>query len=774
MSCQHGAQQRSVRDATGNQHEQQQAAGLTGASTITPMAALYVQARNWTIGSDPGLLRLRMTGRTMTALTSAMLILFLLSKATGQPLTVALLGAVITMIAEQTVNEPDPRRHTITMALLPIPAALAITVAALLAPHVLASDVVFVMVVFIAVYLRRFDPRGTALGMVTFMAYFFTLYLRATTADLPWMIVAVVVGTICSFVWSAYLMPDRPVSVLRRTIRSLRARMTIVVDTTAEAVQAGQLDKRRRRRMRIRLSRLNQTALMVQGQIEANVNPGALWPGVGGEDLALWLFDAELTVERVATAGARAAAAGADIPDATRAELAEALAQLATAIRTPRPEALRRVVNQTQPLLDRPSSPTADPTVRRLALAIIDTATAASEVRAQIACATAEAELKADRLDTSAPSPALKDNSEKQARTWLRPTTRQAIQVVVAAALAIVIGDLAAPAHSYWAAITAFVVFAGTNSWGETLAKGWQRMLGTVLGVPAGLLIAKLVSGNQAASLILVFVCLFCAFYFMKVTYSVMTFWITTMLALLYGLIGQFTYGLLLQRIEDTAIGAVIGVGVAMLVLPVHTKTTIRNDARAFFTTLAGVIEESVASLLGDDTAANPTETARQLDRDLEQFRTTAKPLTAGLAGLAGRRSIRHGLRVLTACDHYARVLARSSDRSHVALFTASPELADTIRSTAAHIRCNIDVLIAALGNNHKVTVLRATDDLDAAESLAKRHIDPARPTGRRLLAALHSLRQIDHAVIDAAIDLGAHDVVAVRILNDVVKPPRC
>ena len=90
--------------------------------------------------------------------------------------------------------------------------------------------------------------------------------------------------------------------------------------------------------------------------------------------------------------------------------------------------------------------------------------------------------------------------------------------------------------------IAAFVVFAGTNSWAETLTKGWQRLLGTVLGVPCGVLVATLVSGNTVASLVMIFVCLFCAFYFMKVTYSLMTFWISTMLALLYGLLGEFTF----------------------------------------------------------------------------------------------------------------------------------------------------------------------------------------------------------------------------------------
>ena len=698
---------------------------------------MFERARIWAIGSDPGLLRLRMATRTTGALATALLALFLLTKATGQPLTVALLGVLITMVSGRTVNEPDPRRQRITMALLPIPTALAITAAALLSPHPVVADAGFVLVVFIAVYVRRFGPRGTALGMVTFMSYFFTLYLRAKFSELPWLVGATLVGSLCSFVWSAFILPDRPESILRDNIRSLRARMAIVVDTTADTVRSGELDERRRRRLRIRAGRLNETALMVQAQIEDRVNPGALWPGVSGEDLALWLFDAELTVERLATAGARVAAA--DIPAATRAELADTVALLSRAIRIPHHDGLRQTADLAQRLIERSSSPD-DLLVRRLALAIVDAAKATAQVRARM-----------ERVATATAAQA--DIAEPQFRPGMLQSTRQAIQVSVAAALAIVVGEAISPSRWFWAVIAAFVVFAGTNSWAETLNKGWQRLLGTVLGVPSGVLVATLVSGSTVAALVMIFVCLFCAFYFMKVTYSLMTFWISTMLALLYGLLGEFAFSLLLLRIEETAVGAVIGIAAAMLVLPINTRARIRSEAHTFFLTLSDLVEASVASLLGSAAAVGLTETARQLGRDLQQFRATAKPMTAGLAGLAGRRSMRHGLRMLTACERYARILASSSE-THI---QTSPELADAIRSTSTQIRRNIDALITSLEFNQAATVFPSTDFIDAAEALARQHGDqPLAPDRRRLLAALHALRQVDRVIIYAAIDLGA------------------
>jgi uncharacterized membrane protein YccC len=475
--------------------------------------------------------------------------------------------------------------------------------------------------------------------------------------------------------------------------------------------------------------------LLVQTQIEDRVDPSVLWPGVSGEDLALWLFDAELTVERLATAGTRAAFA--DIPAATRAELADTVAMLSRAIRTPHTDALRLTAQLAQQQLER--HPNELP-IRRLALAIVDTAKATAEVRKRI-----------ERVAGGAAGQPSSPPDEQQLSPGMLPSTRQAIQVTVAAALAIVAGETVSPSHWYWAAIAAFVIFAGTNSWAETLDKGWQRLLGTVLGVPSGVLVATLVSGNTIASLAMIFVCLFCAFYFMKVTYSLMTFWISTMLALMYGLLGEFTYGLLLLRIEETAVGAVIGIAAAVLVLPVNTRAKIRGDAHTFFLTLSDLVEASVTSLLGSPAPASLTETARQLDRDLAQFRITAKPMSAGVAGLAGRRTMRHGLRMLAASDRYARILARSSE-IHI---DTSAELADAIRAAASQIRRNIDVLITSLKFNRAATVLPSTDYIDAAETLARQRDDQA-PDHRRLMNALHALRQIDRVVINAATDLGA------------------
>src|SRR5262249_26552139 len=86
-------------------------------------------------------------------------------------------------------------------------------------------------------------------------------------------------------------------------------------------------------------------------------------------------------------------------------------------------------------------------------------------------------------------------------------STRQALQVGIAASLAIVVGELVSPTRWYWAVLTAFIVFVNTTSRGDVLSRGWQRLVGTIGGVLAGMGLAVLVSGQELLALLVLFGC---------------------------------------------------------------------------------------------------------------------------------------------------------------------------------------------------------------------------------------------------------------------------
>lgn len=111
-----------------------------------------------------------------------------------------------------------------------------------------------------------------------------------------------------------------------------------------------------------------------------------------------------------------------------------------------------------------------------------------------------------------------RDDAATPASGGLLTSTRQAVQVGVATTLAIGVGELLAPSRWYWAVITAFVVFTGTQSRGDLLSRGWGRVLGTVGGVAAGMGLAALVGGDPVLSLVLLFACVFLALYLVRVS----------------------------------------------------------------------------------------------------------------------------------------------------------------------------------------------------------------------------------------------------------------
>jgi uncharacterized membrane protein YccC len=705
---------------------------------------VLARARDWLVASDPGSLRLRMAGTTVATVALALAVLAGLTTLTGQPITVALLGVVIAMISSVAVTDPKPRQRVLTTALVPLPAVAAVTLGALLAPQLFAGDAVFVVIMMAAVYVRRFGPRGMALGMVVFISYFFALFLHATVAQLPALAIAVIIGVACSLLMRTIVVRDRPEQELARLLRAFRARLGAVIGAAAEGLSDGSLGPRSRRRLQHLLIRLNDAALMVEDRID----------DAGTSEPALQVFDAELATERLAGLTVRVldldpAARGADRHSADRHRLAEVLGQLRAALRTERSVGLDdRVRGLADQLAD--AAPLDDEVVNRLRIAVVAVVGAALAIPLSQAPPAAMDEPD-EAPDDGSEVPGEDDGStgDDESREQLRITTRQSVQVGVAGALAIVAGELISPTRWYWAAITAFVIYAGTVSRGETLSKGWQRVLGTVGGVVAGVLVAVLVGGDSTISLVLIGVCIFFAFYVVQVSPAFMIFWITLMLALLYGLLGQFSVGLLLVRLEETAAGAVIGIVVACLVLPTSTRSTVGGHAHTVLNGIGELLCHAVNSLLGDADGAGLVGQARELGEDMRTLRTSAKPLTDGLSGIAGRSGVRHGLRVLAACDHYARGLARLC-----AVPVSDPAaLRPGLSGAAVRVRHNIDALAAAVNEGDRNGEVRSAERLlDRAEDAAAACL----PTERqRVLAVLRHLRRIDQAVVGLAVDLG-------------------
>ncbi|MCY0926390.1 FUSC family protein [Streptomyces sp. H27-H1] len=256
-----------------------------------------------------------------------------------------------------------------------------------------------------------------------------------------------------------------------------------------------------------------------------------------------------------------------------------------------------------------------------------------------------------------------------------RPTTRQAFQATAACAVALGIGQVLSQDRWYWAVGTAWWIFVNTASRGETLVRGFRRVLGTVIGIGAGLLIAIPLHGAPAPTAVLVALCVFGIFYTAAVSYSWMMLAVTVMAGLLYGLLGVLDPGLLVLRLEQTTVGAVCAGLAVVLVLPVTTHATndmwIQRALRCVRTCTA-----QAAARLAGSPVADPAPHAAELELFLGRVRLSLAPLVHPLSPYRGRKArARRVLALLDECAVEVRGLvsvAADPDASHDARLAAA------------------------------------------------------------------------------------------------------
>lgn len=296
-------------------------------------------------GLDPGLARLRLAGIGTVSMVLAAAVMSGVRALGGQPVTVVLFAAVLAMISNLAVNEPDVPAVRVTTLLLLGPALVSIVAGTLLASHRVVADVVFVAVTMVAVYIRRFGARGFALGTAGFMPFFLTQFLQVSVAQLPWLLVAAVIGIGSTLLLRGWAFAERPERTLERLVRAFRARLHALVEAVADllaappgAVEDELRDLRRRR------ARLNDTALLLADSLEgrgAHHQDDSEGRHDGdGEDSALGIVDAELAAERLAVATERLVQREAPVDDGSRRALLAGLDGLGAASATGTPPAM--------------------------------------------------------------------------------------------------------------------------------------------------------------------------------------------------------------------------------------------------------------------------------------------------------------------------------------------------------------------------------------------------------------------------------------------------
>jgi hypothetical protein len=689
-----------------------------------------------------------------------------------------MLGAILALISGFGVSmAPTARGQLITLLFLPLP--LLATLAGGLALHVrLASLASLAVVLAIGTYCRRFGPRGFNGGVLAFMGAFLGFFIQdyVHLSDFGWLAAEIWLGAaVTSAVHFAFFRP-RPGAAVRRMQRSYAARAHEVATQIADHYEAATgRHQRADRILQRQLLRLNEAALLIDARLD---DPAAVPPGWSAAALHQCLFDAEVGLSNVARFALAIAARGLPEP------LTTAVGQALRRIRDADFAAAADTAGVIRDLLEGHDEVTGTDRiiVHRFATSITEFSAAIEKFRqypADQAPDDAADEDEEFRTQVTMfggwlPGSAFIAGVASQERGGpglaerirLAPYARIAIQMGIAVGGAILAGDALSGRRFYWAVIAAFITFIGANTAGEQLRKSTFRIAGTIVGVIAGSVLAHLVGGVVWLQILVVLLTLFCGLYLFRVNYMFMTIGITVMVSQLYVELGEFSNGLLLLRLEETAIGAGVAMATVLLVLPLHIGRVSRVAARHELAALADLIDRSLdrladpASGCGSDLELRAA--ARRVDTAYQALVATVRPLRTPVLGRLATR-IRAFLATSIAARHYARNLLLDASTRYTDLdAAATAELAIARQRIAGSIGAITTALDPAGAGQPAAEYVRSASLFAHVADTLPRPCAVSRPW-----LALRDLQLLDGALAEAARWAG------VRVTDLDTAPPR-
>ena len=614
------------------------------------------------------------------------------------------MSVFLSLMSGLFVKDATAPARVVTTALLLPTLALVPILATLLQSQRLVLLAVFVLISGVAVWVRRFGSRATALGTLTFFAYFFTLFMHPDPEELPafCLIAAGAAGTqlvMKLFLWFGRH-PERELGVM---LRELRVATAAALESTASPGHE--------RALRSRLDRVDALwRAITDWQASFRTDAFTSWDD---QTLALRILDACVHTEEAC----RQLALGPSSDGDHQVALTHALDTLDDRTPAERLAQARKWAQTVVSAFDSldPTPPSHDDLCDyRLAECVLAHALLRDIELHRRNQHRDDAGTASDSPDTSAPEQASSSSSISAApraprpathlrrvpwRDWA-PTSRLAIQAMTATTLASVVGEAISASRWYWAVLTAFLVFLSTTTRSGILTRAYRRLLGTVLGLAAGVVLTFLAHGTSGVLLAICLLCIMGMIYFAPLNYLYASFFITTMLVALYDLLGVLHGRLLLERLEETLAGCICGVICAYLLLSTTSRPALVATTDAYFDAVDGLLgtgADLAAAPAGSTSLLTAVHEVEAAQAEVDQ--TISAMSTAFL--IIGRDRVES-----------ARSLLSYSSRSSV-------RFAQIVMSGAADPASS-----AGLARHHAV-VREAVDGARQAAALARRRIDP-------------------------------------------------
>jgi uncharacterized membrane protein YccC len=663
-----------------------------------------------------------------------------------------LIGGVVTLMSV-LVNGPTVRDRAITIVGMPIPLLASLALGIVLVPHHALGLVVFTLVVAVGAYGRKFVPRFGAraftYGSLLFVGYLVGFLAGRTLridqlywlAAIMWLAAAVDLGL-------RFLVFD-PLArgVLARSGRSFSARARTVLGAAVDLLDAQTDAERRRRgrRLRRQLARLNEAALMIDAQL---TDPRFQDAPDTGRSIHEQLFELELSIHDVGQLAQRLASS--EMPRTLQVCARDWLSELRAGHTTSAARGVRALGGER-----------ADATVTgldehatNLAYALATGTVQAGEALQRWARPGVERSRSAvpggrDSYDSQVvlrPDGRLRGSAAISQTTSiavdgdgllprLRPgwAGQTAIRLAVAVGAACAAGSALSERRFYWAVIAVFIAFTGAHTAGEQLTRAVERVAGTFVGILIGSLLANAI-GLSPWSLAVIIPALTIGVYFVQVNYWLMAAGITIMVSQLYVQLGEYSPGLLVLRLKETALGAVIAMLAATLIFPVGTRRAARVATAGYFEALARLLARIPAALRQPPGARRLAADSRALDDAMQQLLATARPLAR--SPLPGPERA-HRLGLITASADFARRLASEADHAD----QLDERSAEDLRNVLATQQASLATLGDAVRGESDGATLDSTVGRLAGIDRHLNGASPERAGGRRpMLCAIGSL----------------------------------
>ncbi len=588
--------------------------------------------------ADPGFARARSVVRSLVAAGLGGGIAAGVLAAAGQPLLPAAIAVSVGLLGVLTLPPGLPRPWAPAAAL---GAATAAAVSALLGAGPLGYAAAMVVTVT-AAWASRWGPVGVSAGFLAFITSLLSLRIGYAFGDIPGLLVAVIGGVAAVEVTVRVLLPDNPAATVRRLRASLLAQLSVLVDAVDHLADLGP-GGGRQRRARLRLVDVQETALQLDVVIGVGASEKSA-PEQRSGALRAAVLDAEALADHLLWAVLTLP------PDLTRQDRDH----LVQTLRRGRVE------------LDEDGHP-AGPLVPRLG----GHDDRVQEVIERLAAAARRFRLAEIDLPTRSPRGTVPEPGSGR---------DVALKTGAAAIPTLLLGLAVAETEWYWGVIAAYIVVTTTTSRGEGFRKAVERLLGTVVGVVAGIGIAGLLAGSATLVTVALVGVLAAMIWVFRVNYTLFTFALTIAIALLYQVTGILTTEVMLLRVAETTIGVVTASLVVGIVRPVSSRRTVDEAV----VTLLRALDDGLRQV--QTTGGLATACLRAIDQTVSAVRQATAPFVTSLA-------------LATADGRAARLLATALRVRAAALATATRD--DVVHpadlGALAHLRTRTAAVIAGI-----------------------------------------------------------------------------